>query len=188
MTITITQPKTWTYDDYLALPENDGNRYEIIEGVLYTTPMPPTGDHQVAVYELGRQLGNFVVDHDLGYVLGAPFGVHLSEETRPVEPDLLFIRKERWQQNLKFFKGAPDLVVEILSNSTRRLDRNVKFDAYEKAGVPEYWIINPVSLSVEIWVLEEEKYQFKGEFTGTDVIHSTVLQGFEVVTKSIFRR
>lgn len=186
MTLT-TAEKVWTYEDYLALPEDDGNRYEIIAGVLYITPMPPTGDHQIAVYELGRQLGNFVVEHDLGYVVGAPFGVHLSEETRPVEPDLLFIRKERWQQNLKFFQGAPDLVVEILSNSTRRLDRNVKFDAYEKAGVPEYWIINPVSLSVELWVLEEEKYQFKGEFTGTDVIQSTVLPGFEVIAKSIFR-
>lgn len=188
MTVTITQPKVWTYDDYLALPEDDGNRYEIIEGVLYTTPMPPNGNHQLAVYELGRQLGNFVVEHDLGYVLGAPFGVHLSDITRPVEPDLLYIRKEQWQDNPKFFEGAPDLVVEILSNSTRRLDRNEKFDAYEKAGVPEYWIVNPVALSVEVWVLAEGNYQFKGEFTGIDIIQSTVLPGFEVVTKSIFRR
>src|SRR5688500_6470022 len=130
MTTTITQPKIWTYEDYLALPEDDGNRYEIIEGVLYKTPMPPSGDHQTALYELASQIRNFVVEHDLGQFIGAPFGVHLSPESRPVEPDLLFIPKAKWQKGLKFFKGAPDLVIEFLSNSTRKLDRTVKFDAY----------------------------------------------------------
>jgi len=186
MTITITEPKVWTYDDYLALPEDDGNRYEIIEGVLYATPMPPTGDHQTALYELARQMGNFVVEHDLGKLIGAPFSVHLSQESRPVEPDLLFISKAQWQKGLKFFEGAPDLVVEFLSNSTRKLDRTVKFNAYEKAGVLEYWIVNPVTESVELWVLKEGAYEFMGEYQGDAVIRSTVLQGLEVVTKTIF--
>jgi Uma2 family endonuclease len=82
----------WRYEDYLRLPD-DGKRYEIIEGVLYVANAP-SFDHQFSVGELFAYLRQFVREHQLGLVLTAPFEVHLSETSKPVQPDVLFIRKE----------------------------------------------------------------------------------------------
>jgi Uma2 family endonuclease len=136
----------WTYEDYLALPD-DGRRYEIIEGVLYVTHAPDIG-HQFTVVEIVRQMSNFVLEHKLGRVLTAPFEIHLSETTRPVQPDVFFIKAENWPTaGAKFFEGAPDLIVEVLSPSSIRTDQYIKFSAYEQAGVSEYWLANPKTRS-----------------------------------------
>ncbi|MCP4363209.1 MAG: Uma2 family endonuclease, partial [Chloroflexi bacterium] len=82
----------WTYEDYLRLPD-DGNRYEIIEGTLYVTNAPGY-DHQFTVIELVFLIKQFVMENELGVVRTAPFEVHLSETTRPVQPDSPFISAE----------------------------------------------------------------------------------------------
>jgi Uma2 family endonuclease len=172
-------PGEWTYQDYLNLPD-DGRRYEIIQGVLYVTNAPDI-DHQFTVFELARQIGNFVIEHRLGRVLTAPFEVHLSETSRPVQPDVFFIKAERWPApGAKFFEGAPDLIVEVLSPSTSRTDRFIKFNEYEQAGVPEYWIANPKTRSVEIFVLSGGEYAQLGEFTENELIQSGVLTGLTI--------
>jgi Uma2 family endonuclease len=175
----------WTYEDYLALPD-DGNIYEIIEGVLYVTNAPGY-DHQFTTFEIGRQIGNFVIERKLGRVLSAPFEVHLSKETRPVQPDVLFIKTERLpSSNAKFFEDPPDLIVEVVSPSSIRTDQHIKFSAYEKAGVPEYWIANPKTRSVEVFTLSGGEYALVGLFTEVEVIESRVLAGLKVVTSSLF--
>lgn len=175
----------WRYDDYLNLPD-DGRRYEIIEGVLYTAAAPSL-DHQFVVSELLRQIGNHVLAQKLGYVLTAPFEVHLTEETRPVQPDLLFIRQERWPgQGAKFFEGAPDLIVEVLSPGTSRRDRVTKFTAYEQAAVSEYWIANPKTGSVEVFTLSGQEYALVGEFIGEESIRSKVLPTLAIEAGSLF--
>jgi Uma2 family endonuclease len=175
----------WTYQDYLDLPD-DGRRYEIIEGVLYVTNAPDS-DHQFTATEIARQLGNFVMAHKLGRVLTAPFEVHLTEKAKPVLPDVLYIRSERWPgRGIKQFKGAPDLIVEVLSPSTSRTDRVVKFSAYEQAGVSEYWIANPRSQSVEIYTLAGREYALSKEYIGEEVIESAVLPGLQIVNLALF--
>ncbi len=177
--------KQWTYEDYLALPD-DGQRYEIIEGVLYVTNAPNI-DHQFTVSEIHRQMGNFVMEHKLGYVLTAPFEIHLSETTRPVQPDIFFIKIENWPSpGAKFFEGAPDLIVEVASPSSVRTDQHVKFSAYERAGVPEYWIVNPKSRFVEVFTLSGGEYALLGQFTEAEVIESTVLAGLRITTSTLF--
>lgn len=100
----------WTYEDYLNLPD-DGRLYEIIEGVLYVSNAPNI-DHQFTVVELVYQMKHFVTSNQLGYVLTAPFEVHLAENTRPVQPDVLFIKAEKWPaKGAKYFDGAPDLIL-----------------------------------------------------------------------------
>ena len=144
--------KIWTYEDYLALPD-DGNRYEIIEGELYVTPAPTT-DHQYSSGELFYLLKEFIRRNQLGELYYAPYEVHLSDDTRPVQPDLLFIRAENAPKGgTPYFVGVPDLVVEILSKSSIRTDTNAKFNAYEKAGIPEYWIVDPKARTVRVFVL-----------------------------------
>jgi Uma2 family endonuclease len=179
------RPGEWTYEDYLNLPD-DGRRYEIIDGVLYVTNAP-NRDHQYTVVRIVYQLLQFVESRGLGEILTAPFEVHLSERSRPVQPDVLFIRAERWPTvGANFFEGAPDLVVEVLSPGSRRTDLFIKSNAYEQAGVSEYWIANPKTRSVEIFTLVEGEYASLGEFTGDEIIRSVVLEGLEIVTSSLF--
>ncbi|MCP4345215.1 MAG: Uma2 family endonuclease [Desulfobacterales bacterium] len=175
----------WTYDDYLELPE-DGCRYEIIEGVLYMTNAPDI-DHQFTVVKIVSKIEHFVTENKLGYVLTAPFEVHLSEKSKPVQPDVLFISAEKWPEpGSKYYDGAPDLVVEVLSPSTRRTDQVVKYMAYEKAGVGEYWIVNPKTHQVQVFTLGRKEYVLAGEFAGDDVIDSKVLAGLEITAGSLF--
>lgn len=175
----------WRYDDYLQLPD-DGNRYEIIEGVLYVANAP-SYDHQYTVGEIAFHLRLFVKQRRNGVVIEAPFEVHLSDTTRPVQPDVLFIRTEN-QPTLgaKFFAGAPDLIVEVISPSSIRTDRHIKFDTYERYGVAEYWLVDPKARAVEVHTLARGEYALLGQYTGDEVITSQVLEGLEIVTSTLF--
>jgi Uma2 family endonuclease len=138
-----------TYDDYLVLPD-DGRRYQIIDGELYVNPAPVT-KHQIVALKLAGRLDAFVEEHSLGQVMIAPVDVLLSV-TDIVQPDILFVSRERQaiitDANVK---GAPDLVIEILSDSTRKLDEISKRQRYEWAGVSEYWIVDPMVEVVRIY-------------------------------------
>lgn len=184
---------SWTYDDYLRLPVSDRLpenelRYEIIRGVLYVNAAP-SYDHQYTVSRINKALTNFVDDHELGIVLTSPFTVHLATSSRPVEPDILFI--PTWKMpaaGSKYMVGAPDLVVEVLSPSTRRKDFSVKLDAYELAGVNEYWIVDLVQESILLFMLPDggREYVEVGVFKAGDTLKSPLLPKFTLDIGSIF--
>lgn len=177
--------KEWTYEDYLNLPD-DGQRYEIIEGSLYVSNAPDI-DHQFTVVKLVSQMDVFVTQNKQGYVLTAPFEVHLSKTTRPVQPDVLFIKAKKWPTHgAKFFNGAPDLVVEVLQPSTRRLDQSIKFRAYENANVAEYWIVDPKTHLVQVFSLDNQEYVLIGEFMNQELIESKVLPDLKIIAASLF--
>jgi len=177
----------WCYEDYLNLPD-DGRRYDIIEGLLYMSNAPDF-DHQYTVMEIAFHFKSFVNQNQLGYVLTAPFEIHLSEKTRPVQPDVFFIGAERGLvRGAKYFDGPPDLVVEVLSPSTRRVDQFTKFRAYEKATVPEYWIVDPKARLVQLYTLEDQEYGLLGDFMGDEVIESKVLAGLKIMADSLFNQ
>jgi len=175
----------WTYEDYLRLPD-DGRRYEIIEGVLYVINAP-NFDHQQAVLQIAVALELWVRAQDAGVVLTAPFEVHLPGIAKPVQPDVLFIIAERRPTpGAKFFEGPPDLVVEVLSSNTIRTDRTVKFSAYERAGVREYWLVDPKARSVEVYTLIEGEFALLGQFGPGEQAQSKVLAGLEVEVDRLF--
>jgi Uma2 family endonuclease len=177
----------WTYEDYLRLPE-DGRRYEIIEGVLYVANAP-SYDHQSTVLKVAAKLENVSEAGSLGVVIAAPFEVHLPGIAKPVQPDVLFIRKERQPvSGTQIFEGPPDLVVEVLSPSSLRLDQHVKFGAYEQAGVREYWIADPKTQAITIYHLPDEgpEYVLLGQFTANETVQSKVLPGLEFSASTIF--
>lgn len=154
----------WTYADYAALPE-DGNRYEIIAGVLYMTPAPETG-HQITSNLIATFLTIHIQLTGLGKVLTAPTDVELAPDT-VVQPDIVVVLTA----NLGIITrsriiGAPDLVVEILSPGTAGYDRREKQDAYARAGVREYWVVDPAAQTVEVLVLEQGAYRSRGAFRG----------------------
>jgi Uma2 family endonuclease len=176
----------WTYEDYKRLPD-DGRRYEIIEGVLYVTAAPNL-NHQYTVGEIFAALRIYVREHELGIVISAPFEVHLPDVARPVQPDVLFISSERTPRpGAVDFDGAPDLIVEVLSQSTARTDRLVKFGAYERASVREYWLVNPRTHSVEVYSLSEDgTYDLTGQYTPGETITSTVLSDLALPVDDLF--
>ena len=176
----------WTYDDYLRLPDN-GRRYEIIEGVLYVTNAPGF-DHQYAVQKLAFALETWVRSQQGGVVLTAPFEVHLGPRSRPVQPDVLYLAPEhRPRRGARFFDGTPNLVVEVLSPSTLRTDRVAKFLAYERAGVREYWIVDPTNRSVEIFVRNDAgQYDLQGQYGSEEIAASVVLAGFTLAVAELF--
>ncbi len=179
---------SWTWNDYLRLPD-DGQRYEIIHGVLYVSPAPRL-IHQFVVSSLIHLLRAFVLEGRLGIVLTAPIDVLLPGVANPVQPDVLFLRSDNLPnvEEAKNFEGVPDLVVEVLSPGTSRVDRKVKLRAYEEAGVLEYWIVDPKQRSVVVRRLDEArgKYREPGSFEVGETVRSTVLEGLALKVSELF--
>ena len=143
-----------TWQDVQQMPD-DGNRYEAIEGDLYVTPAP-TPRHQILLLRLYDALRPLLT-RPRGVLLVAPVGVEFPDTGEGVQPDLLFVSNERrgiiGEASLK---GAPDLVIEILSPSTAGRDRTTKFELYERQGVREYWIVDPAEGAVDVWRFAED--------------------------------
>jgi Uma2 family endonuclease len=165
----------WTYEDVRALPE-DGNRYEVLNGVLYVSP-GPTPNHQRRLFRLSRRMADLVDSRELGEWFIAPTDLVMPGAT-PVEPDAFFVAATNTsvEELETHLEGAPDLVVEVASPSTASYDRRQKQDAYARAGVPEYWIVDPSALAIEVLVRDavEASYRSLGVFFGGRRLTSTV--------------
>jgi Uma2 family endonuclease len=149
-----------TYSDYAALPD-DGRRYELHWGELSVTPAPGTR-HQGAIVVLITLLHEHVRSRGLGKVFVAPTDCILSNVT-VVQPDVLYIANDRLSIiSERGIEGAPTLVIEVLSPSTARLDRERKMTLYADHGVPHYWIVDPGTRSVEAYVLTGAAYALAG--------------------------
>jgi len=176
----------WTYEDYLRLPDIPGRRYEILFGVLHMADTPDLA-HQMVVSRLDRRIGTLVEDGDLGDLLVAPVEVRLGPAADPVPPDVLFIRAERRDIiKTQCVDGPPDLVVEVLSPGTMRTDRITKLNAYEQAGVPEYWIVDPKGRTVEVYTLDGGEYALLGQYAVGEEIHSSVLAELALPVAALF--
>lgn len=170
----------WTLADWEALPD-DGNRYEIIDGVLYVTTAPHSF-HQWIILSLIQFVGLPVKEHGRGYVFMAPIGV-IMPGCDPVQPDLIFIRAERATiiRNGRFY-GVPDLIIEVLSPGTRAYDERVKLAAYAAAGVPEYAIVDPEARQVRRYLLEAP-----GRYATPSVSEATDQVAFACLSDIMFR-
>ncbi len=137
----VAEPIKLTYEDFCALPD-DGRRYEILGGDLYISPLPEE-PHQNVVLNLGAILREHVRRNGLGKVYVAPFDVVLGENDI-VEPDVIFVSTIRRPKLVKGrIRGAPDLLVEVLSPSSVNRDSRDKRNLYARCGVDWYWIIDP---------------------------------------------
>jgi Uma2 family endonuclease len=175
-----------TYEDYLRIPD-DGLRHEIIDGVHFVTAAPFIR-HQRIVRRLVVRLDRFLHEHRLGEVLMAPTDVILSTHDI-VQPDLLFISNKRSSiLTEKNIQGAPDLVIEILSDSTRRLDEVIKRQAYERFGAREYWIFDPRWKAVQVWERTAEGLRRKASLSAAagDVLTTALLPGLEIPLAEVF--
>ena len=174
----------WTYEDYAKL-QDDGKRYEIVDGVLFMTPSPSRW-HQKASGRFFRYLSEYVEDTGLGEVYEAPFDVQLAYNV-VVQPDVLIVLNAGLHKITDSrVIGAPDLVVEVASPGSVGHDRDRKKRAYARAGVPEYWIADPWSRTVEVLVLEDGEYRPLGVFEGQAILPSKVVPNFPIHVEHFF--
>jgi Uma2 family endonuclease len=123
--------------------------------------------------------------HDLGIVRFAPLPVRLWPD-KIREPDILFVSHEHADRVGEQAYGPPDLVVEVISASTRRTDRVEKFVEYARAGVSEYWLADPEAQSIEVFVLEDNAYTLLVKAGSGEQARSKLLEGFEVDADEVF--
>ena len=143
-----------TWQDVQQLPD-DGHRHEAIEGELYVTPAP-TPRHQDIVLRLALRLQSILVEPGHGRLWIAPIGVEFPDSSEGVQPDIVFVSSTgRATPTEAGIRGAPDLVIEVLSPATAQRDRGVKRKLYERRGVGQYWIVDPDSETVEAWTFGE---------------------------------
>ena len=174
----------YTHADLLQMPDDDKRR-EIIDGELYVTPSP-IDRHQMILFNLTMAFGKFLETHPLGKLRFAPLDVILGEHD-VLEPDLLFVLNEHQDILQDWVRGAPDLVIEILSPTTAARDRGIKLKAYARYGVGEYWIVDPTAQAIEVYRLTAEGLNLSATYTEGNTVETPLLPGFSLAADSIFK-
>ena len=183
--------RLWTYADYCTWPEDE--RWELIDGVPYAMVPAPSRQHQEIVSDLHFLMRRFL-DGRTCHVYPAPFdirfpdGAESDDQTHTVvQPDIsVFCSEERLDD--KGARGAPDLVVEILSPSTSCKDSIIKRALYERHGVPEYWIVDPETQTLYQFTLESGRYTEPKVLTIDSRLESTVLSDVAFDLTDLFRQ
>ncbi|SHF62335.1 Endonuclease, Uma2 family (restriction endonuclease fold) [Caldanaerobius fijiensis DSM 17918] len=183
--------KTYTYGDYITWPED--KRIELIDGQAYMMA-PPSRIHQKVLGGIFYQFFSYLQNKSCE-VYTAPFGVRLPSSNEEndkdiktvVEPDIVVIC-DKSKLDDEGCKGAPDLIVEIVSPSTARKDKLEKFNLYEKFGVKEYWLVEPESKIVSVFTLQDNKRYGRPEiYTDEDKIKVSIFNDLIIDLKAVFQ-
>ncbi len=188
----VAAPRRMTYEEFMRLPE-ERTRCELISGWVVREPAPGYR-HQSAVGNLYGLLWNHLRRGGRGKVLLGPFDAVLSREN-VVQPDISYVSPERSHLvTARHLQGAPDLAIEVLSPHSARKDRVWRLAQYARAGVREYWIVDPQQQTVEVFVLEdppdegrEPRYESAGVFRPGTPVRSRVLPDFTFDPGDVFR-
>jgi len=171
----------WTEGDYLGL--NTNHLVELSGGVL-EVPEMPTDRHQAIVGFLFARLLAFVSAGALGTVRVAPLPVRLwAGKLR--EPDVVFMRTEHRDRITDQVWGVPDLVIEVVSPGSRRLDTVIKAREYAQAGIAEYWVVDPESGTISVSILTGSAYEKRPPAIAGATVRSETLAGFEVGVREV---
>lgn len=170
-----------TYEQVQRFPET-GNRYELVEGVLLVTPAPNT-EHQSVVINLAFALKAAAGEEHL--VVTAPFDYYVSEVTY-FEPDIVVAVDD--DVGPARLERTPLLLVEVASPTTRMIDRGTKRLAYEAAGVPEYWLVDPDEPSLTVLRLIDGRYEQTANVTGDEPYEATYPFPVTIVPSQLGRR
>ncbi len=175
-----------TAEDYRLMPET-GPRYQLIEGELFMSPAP-NRYHQVISRNIEFLLMKYLEKHPVGELYDAPFDVYLTEHN-VFQPDKVFVaNKRRSILTNGGAEGAPNLVMEILSDSTAHLDKNAKRKVYASMGVQELWIIDPEAKSVAIYCLQKDADHPGAVHRETASFRSPCFPGLNISAREIFKQ
>lgn len=176
--------KKITVAEFLKMDFEEGFLYELINGIIVKRASP-SAEHQNIVSNLNTEFNNFIKPLKIGKCYPAPLDVYLTN-TDLTQPDLIYVSKDRAHIVKGFIEGVPDLLVEILSPGTAKTDRGTKRSLYERCGVAEYWIIDPKSQSIEIYILENGHYELYSFAQESGEVESKVLVGFKLSIEELF--
>lgn len=180
----VTAKKKYTYKDYLNIA--DDKRYELIGGELIMMTPSPIPYHQWISKNIEYEIERFVREKNLGKVFDAPCDVYFDDEN-VIQPDILFVSEERTHIIGKtHIQGAPDLAVEILSESTAYTDLMKKKRLYARFGVKEYWIVDPDGKTIEIYCLKKGVFALFKSFSENDELESPLLTGLKIGLSPVF--
>ncbi|MCD7955463.1 MAG: Uma2 family endonuclease [Lachnospiraceae bacterium] len=172
----LAKERLYTSEDYWNLP--DGQRAELIDGQICDM-VPPGYIHQKLVMELSATIRDHIRKNAGSCeVLPAPFAVNLNADDRTyVEPDISVICS--WDKiTEKGCKGAPDVIIEVVSPGSQRMDYQIKLFRYRTAGVREYWIVNPATKTVTVYGFEKDEHS--GQYSFDDHIQMSVFPGLRI--------
>ncbi|HYG63441.1 MAG TPA: Uma2 family endonuclease [Thermoanaerobaculia bacterium] len=181
-------PRKLTYEDYLLFPEEDGLRHELIDGEHFVSPAP-SRKHQKASWNLAVFIGSYLRENPLGEAYTAPFDVVLSRHD-VVQPDLIFVSDERLAiLGDKNAQGSPDLVIEILSTGTRKVDETLKLRLYERSGAREYWMLDPEGETARVYRREGDGFSLARDASASsgDELETPLLPGLRIPLADLFR-
>lgn len=177
--------KKYTIDDYLLLEE--GAPFQLIQNELIMSPSP-NPIHQLLSVRLTQMMLNYLDNiDDKGFLVAAPMDVYLDEDNA-FQPDVLYISEARKADLIKHrVHGAPDLVIEILSPSNAYYDLRQKKDIYEKYGVKEYIIIDPIQENAELYVLKDGVFELHQKANNNELLPSMLIRGFSFDLGKLFK-
>ena len=182
----IENPRKITVKELFEMELEEGYFYELINGNI-VKKQAPSPQHQETSGNIHAAMHAFVKVNQLGKCFTSPIDVFFDKYNN-TQPDILFIRKDRqFIVTRHGIEGQPDLIVEILSPSTYKNDRISKKALYLEFGVMEYWIVDPIYMSVEIYVLKQNEYVLKALIVEGEV-ESDTLEGFKMDIKDIFEK
>ena len=167
--------KTYTLQEFWELPEPpDHSKLELIAGVLYMTP-PPGYTHDNAVSRLNRLLSEFLIKFQVKGALYVPRAAIWTSRNTYLEPDLFYVSEETERGLEPNHRTTADLVVEVISPGSAIYDRNTKADTYAALGVKELWLVDEVQETVEVRVLDGERYGVGAAFEKGEELRSVIL-------------
>ncbi|MGP2570583.1 Uma2 family endonuclease [Ornithobacterium rhinotracheale] len=181
---------SYTYADYLLWKFQE--RVELIKGKIFRMSPAPARIHQDISMNLSLDLGNYF-RHKSCKLYSAPFDVRLTtkdkknnEVTTVVQPDLCVICDPA-KLDERGCVGAPDLVIEILSPGNTKNEVQIKYELYQESGIAEYWVVRPVYEEIQVFVLEQGKYNLAHTYTGSDILHSPQFPELAVDLSEVFK-
>ena len=177
------QPKLLTFKDYERLTPPDNGNFELHNGKIIFMASP-LEKHQTVAFKLTLQIGNYIMAHKLGKLLFAPMDTILTPNDT-VQPDLLFISNERLNIIDRQVKGAPDFVIEILSDSNTSKEMSYKKYLYESTGVHEYWVINIEKQTITQYENIDDEFIRHTVAHINDTLESVVIEGLEIKVNDI---
>jgi Uma2 family endonuclease len=175
----------YTIDDYLLLDE--GAPFQLINYELIMSPSP-VPLHQLIAARIVQLITNYLDNkNDEGFLVSAPMDVKF-DEGNVLQPDILYIAAERKEEIVKDrIEGAPDLIIEILSPSNAYYDLRQKKDIYEKYGVKEYIIMDPIAQNADLYILKDGVYSLYQKALKSEKLISVILPGLSFDLNRLFR-
>lgn len=178
---------TSTFSEYLQM--DDDVIYEVMGGYIYNMAPSPSVKHQLIAGEIFTEFNNYLRKKTCKVISEIDVSLKGITDTKKmkewVRPDLLVVcNPDKIKEN--HIAGAPDLIIEILSKSSAKIDKMIKFNRYQAAGVKEYWIVDPAYETVDIYILEKDFFVHRGVFTKEETVQVHIFDELSLPLSNIF--